>query len=58
MISLTFGLFNQVSGLGPLGPLVLVAADAFLRIKFKIYNTVLRTAEKSNMAIIDTVQLQ
>ena len=23
MMSLTFGLFNQVSGLGPLGPLVL-----------------------------------
>ena len=23
MVSLTFGLFNQVSGLGPLGPLVL-----------------------------------
>ena len=34
------------------------AADVFLRIKFKIYNSVLRTAEKSNMAIIDTVQLQ
>ena len=24
MMSLTFGLFNQVSGLGPLGPLVVV----------------------------------
>ena len=24
MMSLTFGLFNQVSGLGPLGPLVLI----------------------------------
>ena len=24
MMSLTFGLFNQVSGLGPLGPLVLL----------------------------------
>ena len=36
----------------------LIVADVFLRIKFKIYNTVLRTAEKSNMAIIDTVQLQ
>ena len=23
MMSLTFGLFNQVSGLGPLGPLVI-----------------------------------
>ena len=27
MMSLTFGLFNQVSGLGPLGPLVLFAQD-------------------------------
>ena len=24
MMSLTFGLFNQVSGLGPLGPLVIM----------------------------------
>ena len=28
MMSLTFGLFNQVSGLGPLGPLVLFLALA------------------------------
>ena len=27
MMSLTFGLFNQVSGLGPLGPLVLFWAN-------------------------------
>ena len=31
MMSLTFGLFNQVSGLGPLGPLV---CDCFGRKKF------------------------
>ena len=28
MMSLTFGLFNQVSGLGPLGPLVFCSAVA------------------------------
>ena len=28
MMSLTFGLFNQVSGLGPLGPLVYVMGKA------------------------------
>ena len=28
MMSLTFGLFNQVSGLGPLGPLVFIRNDA------------------------------
>ena len=28
MMSLTFGLFNQVSGLGPLGPLVLLFVDS------------------------------
>ena len=27
MMSLTFGLFNQVSGLGPLGPLVITKGD-------------------------------
>ena len=29
MMSLTFGLFNQVSGLGPLGPLVYVYIKKF-----------------------------
>ena len=29
MMSLTFGLFNQVSGLGPLGPLVENFEDFF-----------------------------
>ena len=28
MMSLTFGLFNQVSGLGPLGPLVIQVSRA------------------------------
>ena len=32
--------------------------DVLSRIKFKSIIPVLRTAEKSNMAIIDTVQLQ
>ena len=29
MMSLTFGLFNQVSGLGPLGPLVFYLPELF-----------------------------
>ena len=32
MMSLTFGLFTQVSGLGPLGPLVLKNVDNYLKI--------------------------
>ena len=34
MMSLTFGLFNQVSGLGPLGPLVFFCF--FLQVGFKV----------------------
>ena len=33
MMSLTFGLFNQVSGLGPLGPLVFFETIAALGLK-------------------------
>ena len=33
MMSLTFGLFTQVSGSGPLGPLVLVAQSMLVFIK-------------------------
>ena len=32
MMSLTFGLFNQVSGLGPLGPLVSFLVDVLKRL--------------------------
>ena len=33
MMSLTFGLFTQVSGSGPLGPLVLLVAFTFLMLQ-------------------------
>ena len=33
MMSLTFGLFTQVSGSGPLGPLVLVIRSSFFPLK-------------------------
>ena len=39
MMSLTFGLFNQVSGLGPLGPLVScysIYSDFMISVEFKI----------------------
>ena len=39
MMSLTFGLFTQVSGSGPLGPLVLVIAMAVLRCSHKSLRT-------------------
>ena len=38
MMSLTFGLFNQVSGLGPLGPLVVFTTNHHLKAPNKNYS--------------------
>ena len=36
MMSLTFGLFTQVSGSGPLGPLVLITECIGLGVKYRV----------------------
>ena len=44
MMSLTFGLFTQVSGSGPLGPLVFVCIHLLLKIYGLVTNDVICTA--------------
>ena len=46
MMSLTFGLFTQVSGSGPLGPLVLNISFRFSQTKnfLKSFNSVLKSS--------------
>ena len=46
MMSLTFGLFTQVSGSGPIGPLVLKSELRFMRCNPKFYDQTTQSCDE------------